>query len=150
MVAQRNKLSTRFDGSVFYHILENENAMSASEEVHERNFRDLCYVDVRANEYVHELIGIKMNNVIHPHRFLIFWTILYMPLVDDLHEETMLGVFSPYYYIQPDLRYYSFNDVMNGNHIHLNYDLINNEYNSMMSSVSWNDEIYYRSYFTSQ
>lgn len=144
MVAARNKLSTKFDNSVFYHALGPDPA-SASEEVHERNFRDLRYVDCPANYYVHVLFDLFVC-LEYPLQFLVFAHMCYLPEADNLEEERMLGVFSPDYYIEPNVLYYSFAEVVRGDHLIFDENMIHEEYAAFISNGTYEHESYFHSF----
>lgn len=120
MVVSRAKLSTRFSGSVFYHVLETEE-LSASEEVVDRNFRDMIYPLIPATIYVHcvfDLIG----RVTHPERFLINDNMWYLPEAGNMEEEIMLGVHPLEFYHPSDIELFTVQEICNGAHLRLDTD----------------------------
>jgi hypothetical protein len=147
MVAARNKLSTKYDGSVFYHVLENEETdTSAVEETHERNFRDLSKVNIDARMYVHHML--YLFSFIQPlERFLIFKNPWHLPEVDNIEEERMLEVFSPHYYYEPNVQLYSYDEMINGEHFIFNLALIEAEYKSFLDDEN---EAFLQSFFIHQ
>jgi hypothetical protein len=144
MVAARDKLTTKFSGSVFYHVLESED-VSASEEVQDRNFRDLRQ-HISASYYVHVIFDL-FSFVHHPERFVHFNNAWYMPEVDNAEEETMLGVFPPDYYIEPNLFLYDIEDILQGKHLCFNREVVRQQFENFMSENE--AEKYFHSYFVS-
>jgi len=147
VAAARNKLSTKFGGSVFYHVLES-NDITAAEEVQDRNFRDLRYFRIPASRYVHTLLYTYCE-VSHPERFLIFMNMWYMPEADNLVEEQMLGAFSPEYYLEPDLTKFTTDQIIEGVHLTFNEAYIDWRYETMLSLYA-DDDRFFKSYFSSQ
>jgi hypothetical protein len=142
MVTARNKLSTKYDGSVFYHVLENEDT-TAVEETHERNFRDLTHVKIDARMYVHHML--YLFSFIQPlERFLVFVNPWHLPEVDNIEEERMLEVFSPHYYYEPNVLLYSYDEVINGEHFIFNQALIEAEYKSFLGDKN---QAFFQSFF---
>lgn len=140
MVSAREKLTSRFSGSVFNHVLETQGA-TAVEEVHERNFRDIRYTTVPAFWYVHCLFEV-LNSVTHEThslRFLISDNMWYLPEVGNEEEERMLGIFPIHFYFQPDLRNFSMQQLYNGAHLRKNKNYMKWKYFNCPSE----DELYF-------
>ena len=147
MVQARNKLSTKYGGSVFYHILETE--IPASEEVTDRNFRDLRFPYINAMVYVHYVFQVY-GAIYYPQRFLTFNSMLYMPEVDNEREEQMLGVYSPDFYHEPDLSYFTLSERYEGYHLIPNEEAINEAYDYFASHPSRNDDANFQSFFVNR
>ena len=154
MAAARSKLSTKFDGSVFYHILENEDIeeehqTSPEEQVQDRNFRDLIHAFVDAAWYVHCLVNFKITFAPHPSQYLVFEHFGYMPLVDDELEETMLGVFHPDFYLTPDFEKLTRDQIYNGYHLQFDETYINKCYKEYKEKTAV-DEDFWNSYYVNK
>lgn len=120
MVASRGKLTGIFENSVFYHVLETE-GITAVEEVHDRNFRDMMFPLIAANVYVHVMFYTCVH-ISHPERFLVSQDIWYLPESGNQEEERMLGVYPQhFYFVSKDINQLEMHELLDGRHLLRNH-----------------------------